>query len=212
MNLSIGREITAARAHARAATRSGIDRRLLISAPSSRQQNGTDSGGPEAVGEQGEPHREGPAHHDHDDCLGENQEGHPAPGAPDLDQGLDLPTPQAEGEEDRFVIALNGLVYRADSVGEPVDLEVACRARIRSDGAWMEKGDFPEAEKASREVVSLPVFPELGAGRQEKVVQAVVVHITADQVQHAESCQRLQMNQAIVGDFGIVQSQHFQFG
>jgi len=36
------------------------------------------------------------------------------------------------------------------------------------------EGDFPEAEKASREVVSLPVFPELGTGRQEKVVQAVV--------------------------------------
>jgi dTDP-4-amino-4,6-dideoxygalactose transaminase len=36
------------------------------------------------------------------------------------------------------------------------------------------EGDFPEAEKASREVVSLPVFPELDPGLQEQVVQAVV--------------------------------------
>jgi dTDP-4-amino-4,6-dideoxygalactose transaminase len=35
-------------------------------------------------------------------------------------------------------------------------------------------GDFPEAEKASREVLSLPVFPELDTGRQEQVVQTVV--------------------------------------
>jgi dTDP-4-amino-4,6-dideoxygalactose transaminase len=36
------------------------------------------------------------------------------------------------------------------------------------------EGDFPEAERAAREVVSLPVFPELAPGLQEQVVQAVV--------------------------------------
>ena len=34
-------------------------------------------------------------------------------------------------------------------------------------------GQFPEAEKASREVLSIPVFPELTEGEQERVVTAV---------------------------------------
>jgi len=36
------------------------------------------------------------------------------------------------------------------------------------------EGDFPEAEKACREVVSLPVYPELTREQQERVVSAVV--------------------------------------
>jgi dTDP-4-amino-4,6-dideoxygalactose transaminase len=34
-------------------------------------------------------------------------------------------------------------------------------------------GDFPESEKASREVLSLPVYPELPDAQQDRVVQAI---------------------------------------
>ena len=34
-------------------------------------------------------------------------------------------------------------------------------------------GQFPEAERAAAEVLSLPVYPELSAAQQEQVVDAV---------------------------------------
>jgi dTDP-4-amino-4,6-dideoxygalactose transaminase len=35
-------------------------------------------------------------------------------------------------------------------------------------------GQFPEAERAAAETIALPIYAELGAARQERVVQAVV--------------------------------------
>ena len=36
------------------------------------------------------------------------------------------------------------------------------------------EGDFPQAERACREVISLPVYPELSGEQQERVVAAIV--------------------------------------
>jgi dTDP-4-amino-4,6-dideoxygalactose transaminase len=40
-------------------------------------------------------------------------------------------------------------------------------------------GEFPESEKASREVLSLPVYPELPDAQQDRVVQAIVAFFSA---------------------------------
>jgi hypothetical protein len=37
-----------------------------------------------------------------------------------------------------------------------------------------QKGDFPICERAAREIVSLPMFPQLRADQQQRVVQAIV--------------------------------------
>ncbi|MBA3351789.1 MAG: DegT/DnrJ/EryC1/StrS family aminotransferase, partial [Blastocatellia bacterium] len=35
------------------------------------------------------------------------------------------------------------------------------------------EGDFPESERAARESLALPIYPELGADQQEFVVQKI---------------------------------------
>lgn len=36
-----------------------------------------------------------------------------------------------------------------------------------------QQGQFPEAERASREILALPIYPELGEARQQRVIKAV---------------------------------------
>jgi dTDP-4-amino-4,6-dideoxygalactose transaminase len=61
------------------------------------------------------------------------------------------------------------------TVGVPSEIYYPLCIHLQEAFAYLghAPGDFPESEKASREVLSLPVYPELPDAQQDRVVQAI---------------------------------------
>ncbi|HXH67974.1 MAG TPA: DegT/DnrJ/EryC1/StrS family aminotransferase [Candidatus Limnocylindrales bacterium] len=61
------------------------------------------------------------------------------------------------------------------SAGVPSEIYYPLSIHLQQAFAYLghTQGDFPESEKASREVLSLPVYPELPDAQQDRVVQAI---------------------------------------
>jgi len=66
--------------------------------------------------------------------------------------------------------------YLADS-GIGAGIHYPVPLHLQEAYSWMtySAGDFPVAERAAREIISLPMFPQLEVQQQEKVVNAVVI-------------------------------------
>ena len=62
-----------------------------------------------------------------------------------------------------------------------------CTFRIASRGLDYEPGDLPETERACEEVLSLPVFPEMTAAEQERVIESVNSFAESLRVERAPS-------------------------
>lgn len=99
-----------------------------------------------------------------------------------LGDHIDLPTatPESEHVYNQYVVRvkegrrdelLEGL--RARDVGCAVYYPQPLHLQTCFSSLKYQAGDFPEAERASAETVALPIYPELGAQRQELVVQAM---------------------------------------
>lgn len=69
-----------------------------------------------------------------------------------------------------------GLQKRLDQagIGTGIHYPIALHLTKAYEGLAFRSGDFPIAERASAEVLSLPMFPELTARQQERVVSEVI--------------------------------------
>ena len=52
-------------------------------------------------------------------------------------------------------------------------------------------GDLPESERAARETLALPIYPELTSGQQRKVVQAIADFYSPQRTQRAQRIKRI---------------------
>ena len=76
---------------------------------------------------------------------------------------------------------------KASGIGTGIHYPIPLHLQHAYESLEYKKGDFPVTEKVSTEIVSLPMFPQLGTEQQRRVIESVVHYVS----QHAQSDERI---------------------
>jgi dTDP-4-amino-4,6-dideoxygalactose transaminase len=66
---------------------------------------------------------------------------------------------------------------KEEGIGTGIHYPVPLHFQKAYEHLSYKEGDFPVCEKVSREIVSLPMFPQLQLGQQERIVKAVIAFV-----------------------------------
>ena len=69
----------------------------------------------------------------------------------------------------------------ARGIGSGIHYPVPLHLQNAYRGLGHQRGDFPVSEKLSREILSLPLFPEITAEQQSRVVEEVLSFVKTGQ-------------------------------
>ena len=80
-------------------------------------------------------------------------------------------------DTDRAIANNFEAIWRQAGIGTGIHYPIPLHLQKAYHALGYREGDFPVTERAAAEILSLPMYPELGRAEQEFVVEHVLAHL-----------------------------------